>query len=185
MSANHTKRQPWPTWLKILFSVSGTILFLTSIFWANLLVRRLQLDDAFRPAFLADFATVFQVAAIILFSVSASLIFWQRRNGQVFVLEAVYGAFTLLSVFLLEIFKVHINPITPPVMGLTDGTNNLVVYISAISGLIAAISGLYGQVMAGKKTLAEIELEKQKLAFEREKLQRETAKTSGPGTKQK
>jgi len=42
----------------------------------------------------------------------------------------------------------------------TGGTNyeNLIVIITAISGLITAISGLYGQILAGKKLHAEIEL---------------------------
>lgn len=42
-------------------------------------------------------------------------------------------------------------------------------YITALSGLVAAVSAFYNQIIAGRKALAEVQVEKLRLQVEQEK----------------
>ncbi|MBE0671510.1 MAG: hypothetical protein IH588_13055 [Anaerolineales bacterium] len=81
---------------------------------------------------------------------------------------------------------INITPATPPSSGF-DTWSALVLVITAISGLVTAISGLYGQILSARKLKFEFELAKKqsKLNTEQDTKKRSKAPTKKRNTQRK
>lgn len=73
------------------------------------------------------------------------------------------------------------NPVPPPSSG-SDTWSALVLVITAISGLVTAITGLYGQILSARKLRYEFELAKNQAAM---KIEQDTKKQSKASNKKR
>ncbi len=89
--------------------------------------------------------------------------------GCAFVLAVVFTGYVLISHAVIPPLSVS-TPSTPenPHHPKSEPTP-VVVYITAITGLVTATSGLYGQILAGRKMKLDYELAKQRLEMESRK----------------
>ncbi|HLF88154.1 MAG TPA: hypothetical protein VI451_04360 [Anaerolineales bacterium] len=88
----------------------------------------------------------------------------------------MYGVFfTLLTVWILSTFKETID-FDLPATDVPSVFDRLTVYVTALSGLLAALTGFYNQILAGRKALAEAEVETLRLQVEQEKARAKSAK---------
>lgn len=163
-------------WLRITFFTALCIFFLTSVYVidTNILyiIRFLPIPtaDIFWNPELWQILHRAQYLNIAIFLISLIVVFRQNQNWLTVAIFTLLGFSTLLNVLLFSVFKELFNIITPLTSG--GGTpilDKLTVYISTLSGFIAAITGLYSQIIAGRKTLAEVEVEKLRLQVEQEK----------------
>lgn len=84
-------------------------------------------------------------------------------SGCLFALAVMFSVYVLVSHTVIPALSVETppqpgNPQQPPVE-----PTNLVNYITAITGLVTAVSGLYGQILAGRKQELEYQLAKEQL----------------------
>jgi hypothetical protein len=94
---------------------------------------------------------------------------WPKWLRTVFV---VAGILFVLGV-LFSIYVSTTNTVVPP-LSAADPSNpggeaqptNVVVVITAVTGLVTAISGLYGQILAGRKMKLDYDLAKRRLEME-------------------
>jgi len=99
-------------------------------------------------------------------------VFYNLRRGLSFprILLAIAYLISGLPVVLF------VGSISSFFMGPTDELKDYIgVIATALTGLISAVSGIIAQMTVRKKTIAEVEVERQKLALEHEKLQSELA----------
>jgi hypothetical protein len=172
-------------WPRITFIAAIGIFFLSSVavfdYNAIFLTRLLGIQplisdiepilpvaDVYR---LSQIMHVAQYLDVTVFLVSFILLIRQQRNWQTTTISTILGFATLTTVMILSVAKEYIDfelPITAGGLE-TPLLERLTTYISALSGLIAAITGLYSQIIAGRKSLAEVEVEKLRLQVEKEK----------------
>lgn len=103
---------------------------------------------------------------------------WPKWLRFVFV---VSGVLFVLAV-LFSVYVSATNTVVPP-LSAADPSNpaqeaqptNVVVLITAVTGLVTAISGLYGQILAGRKMKLDYDLAKRRLEMD-ERAQKEEKK---------
>ncbi|MBI3162323.1 MAG: hypothetical protein HYZ23_07420 [Chloroflexi bacterium] len=108
-------------------------------------------------------------------------LFQPRRNFIGIALAILYIASVALYFFLPQLIYVAVftsstgEPASPVVDWLP--------IITAVTGLVSALSAAVSQITLRKTALAEVEVEKQKLELEREKLELEKSKRTKPKRK--
>lgn len=182
-------------WLKWIFAISVYIFFVTAIPLSYYIANK------FLNFFISDFynleqtpmisvAGVLRYAIIILFLVIATLTFGRNPDRKMVALIIIQGMATLVGIFFISVYQRQNTIVYSLTSGGDAGVNpidKLTVYISALSGLIAAVSALYNQITAGRKALAEVQVEKLRLQVEQEKAKARTGtrKSSSKPAKRK
>ncbi len=91
-------------------------------------------------------------------------------SGCLFALAVLFTAYVLLSHAVIPALSVA----TPPQPGAPEQPKaeptTLVNYITAITGLVTAVSGLYGQILTGRKQELEYQLAKEQLRKKAEEM---------------
>lgn len=176
MNTEGNSRSGSVRWLNVLALVSGAVFLLTSIYWLDFFMDRLYERSVLKPAFLFQAGTFFQYTLALAFLALVTFLFFRRSTPQALGLSLVAGVLLVLAVVLISALKMVIaNVLLVPIIGAGGGpetVNKVTLVITALSGLITAISGFYGQVLSHRRAMAEIELERLKLELEREKLKK-------------
>jgi hypothetical protein len=171
-------------WFKWIFAISVYIFFIAAIplsyYIANKFLNFFTTDFynlAQTPMISA--AGVLRYAIIILFLVIATLTFARNPDRKMVALIIIQGMVTLVGIFIISVYQRQNTIVFFPTSGGDAGVNTidkLTVYITTISGFLAALSGLYNQITSGKKAIAEIQLEKLRLQLEQEKAKGKSGK---------
>lgn len=116
-------------------------------------IRRFLPDDIFPSSILNQVLIQFTLIVFVLQLVKLQGQ-WEKSRASLIVsaITAILGVSFVIFLFLFTSGYTLAGGET------NTGYENLIVLITAISGLITAISALYGQMLAGKKLNAEIEL---------------------------
>lgn len=195
--------QRWPKWLRILFSTFG-FLFISLII-INI-VRAISGPDFIEDngptlVLLAEvlvFVLTFQAISLTLkkeisfTSVATSIFYALAGIFLVFILEgfrwvmfdyywlrvevgALTGYAKRLEETIHELDPTNSLPsIVYPVS--SPPTEDIILIITAISGLITAITGLFGQIISARKIKGELDVAKQQLLLEQKKIELEASK---------
>jgi hypothetical protein len=171
-------------WLNILAGVSGGVFFLTGIYWVDFFLDRLYDQKVLQPAFLVHAGTFLQYVLVLAYLGLVVFLFARRSRPQAVGYSLGAGVILVLAVVVISAFKTIIaNALLVPIIGAGGGPetiNKVAVMITAVTGLITAVSGFYGQVLSHRKAMAEIELERLRLELEREKLQKGNGRRNSP-----
>lgn len=165
-------------WLKVTFFVSISVFFLASV---KALDSNIAAYGFLR--ILTDSPNLYQIINavqylnIVVFLVTVIMILRQKQNLQTVILFSIWGFFTLFTTWILATFKETID-VDIPATGVPSVSvlDRLTVYVTALSGLVAAVAGLYNQILAGRKALAEVEVEKLRLQADQAKAKAKPAK---------
>jgi hypothetical protein len=175
--------QRWPRWLQRLFSIIG-FLFMSLVL--IILIRQMINNNFIIDA--KDYikqngnliASLAEILVLILTFQIISLTIKQEKNSRSIATSALFGLLGILVVFVLESFnrsliEAFLIPITGPEEQ-TAAPTSIMPTLAAVSGVITAVTGLYGQFISSRKIQGELELAKQQLILEQKKIELEASK---------
>jgi hypothetical protein len=183
MNANHELLQGWPRWLRIVFlafgyiflfflisqlsratlsiiqwnyPANGSVAFYVVNFFHSILISPWTLT-------LFEYLAVLIIIRVILFTLN------QGKDRRTITLAILYGLTALFLVIFVAVLeskyqsafdRLEQAQVSAPLIPAPQADNNLLIYITAITGLITAASGFYGQVLSARKLRMELELQR-------------------------
>ena len=147
-------RQTPPKLLKEIFALSVYIFSLTSISWSDFLASNIYAGPIYF-FFFDDYLTLalgmFQYFVVGLFLIVATMLIARKPDRPRVGFIVTYGLVTLLIVAVCSIAKdAVVFSFLGPTAGLPEPLDKRTIYITLISGLIAAVSGLYSRFAASR-----------------------------------
>jgi hypothetical protein len=173
----------WPKWVRTVFSIFGILFIFAAIrFVAGLLSEQYTGYGLGNDATgLRNFVIVLEFLLVLLVLQLIVLTLRQGRNGRTIALSIFYGLVLILSVIVFEVrFVLYSIPLTG---GGGPDPNSFTLNIAAITGLITAISALYGQILSGRKMNLDMGLAQRQLNARQDQPVRTTRKVSTPAKK--
>lgn len=175
MNTNQVLQYAAKNWLKITFTISGSIFLLSIVSWSDRILINLwnAYLSPYELVLVNDYrtyiVTIIQYLAVAVLVMIAIKSFLHKPSLWSAIFLLVYGFLTFFFIIFASIFRYYCCGLIPTTGGASDHIATLTVYVSTISGFMAAITGLYTQIIAGRKAMAEIQLEKIRLQVEQEK----------------
>jgi hypothetical protein len=184
MNVNHELLQGWPKWLRIVFLAFGFIFLfflisqssratLSIIQWNNYPANgsvAFYVVNFFRSLFISPWTlTLFEYLAVLIIIRAILFTLNQGKDRRSITLAILYGLIALFLVIFVAVLeskyqfafdRLEQAQASAPLIPAPQADNNLLVYITAITGLITAASGFYGQVLSARKLRMELELQR-------------------------
>jgi hypothetical protein len=175
--------QKWPKWLRTLFSTIG---FFFVSFVLIILARRI-IDNNFiidSKQYIKDngklIASVAEILVLFLTVRVISLTIKQETNPRNIAASILFSLLGISLVLILESFNWSlVEALFIPVTGAEEqaaAPTSVMPTLAAVSGVITAMTGLYGQFISSRKIQGELELAKQQLILEQKKIELEASK---------